>query len=183
LPPYTQVSVHARADNQRVLLLDNKIHGGRFGYQVVQLVQTPLANVLINRGWVPGSHDRSERPRIETLAPEQRYMGRIGVLSQHPMLNTTPLDDDYPKRFNQLSLPAVGHHLGVSVSQIIELAPESYGALTVNWPKVNVSPAKHIGYAVQWFCMSLALLVLLFFANSNLSALLKARANNNQQKM
>jgi cytochrome oxidase assembly protein ShyY1 len=42
------------------------------------------------------------------------------------------------------------------------------GALEVDWQVINVSPAKHHGYAVQWFAMALALAVIFGFRSSNL---------------
>jgi len=42
------------------------------------------------------------------------------------------------------------------------------GALYVDWKVVTTGPAKHIGYAVQWFLMSAALAILYVFRCSNL---------------
>jgi len=45
------------------------------------------------------------------------------------------------------------------------------------WPVVNVSPAKHRGYAVQWFTMAAALIVFFVFRSSNLWALLRGKTS------
>jgi cytochrome oxidase assembly protein ShyY1 len=39
-----------------------------------------------------------------------------------------------------------------------------------------VQPAKHTGYAVQWFVMALVLLLMTLIANSNLAEWLKQRS-------
>jgi surfeit locus 1 family protein len=47
---------------------------------------------------------------------------------------------------------------------------------------VNVTPAKHTGYAVQWFAMAFALGLIFIFRNSNLGELLKRRKSNESQE-
>ena len=49
------------------------------------------------------------------------------------------------------------------------------GALAVEWTVVNTGPAKHIGYAVQWFAMSAVLATLYVFRSSNLRQWLSGR--------
>jgi surfeit locus 1 family protein len=181
LPSYSQIILRGTADNARVMLLDNKTFAGRVGYQVVQLVQTPKANVLINRGWIAGPATRAQKPAIAPLRPNQRFTGRLTPVNAHPMLNSKSDDALYPKRYNQLLLADASQQLGVDIAHMVELSPESYGALSVNWASINVSPAKHYGYAVQWLCMSVALLVLLIFANSNLAQLIGPTQHNNQE--
>ena len=173
LPAYTVVSFQGTADNEQMLLLDNKIEGGRFGYHVIQIVQTNHTSLLINRGWIAGSLRRDEKPSPSALKPMQLYIGRIAPANVHSMLHNEPLDSEFPKRYNQISITDISAQLSLDIGNMVELSPESYGAQITNWPKINVSPSKHYGYAVQWLCMGLALLILLFFANTNLSVMLK----------
>jgi len=42
----------------------------------------------------------------------------------------------------------------------LEPGPAAY---RLEWPLVSVSPEKHLGYAVQWFAMSLTLVVLYLY--------------------
>ncbi len=42
---------------------------------------------------------------------------------------------------------------------------------------VNVSPAKHRGYAVQWFTMAVVLLIFFFLRSSNIWQLLGGRGD------
>ena len=57
----------------------------------------------------------------------------------------------------------------------MRLEADSPAALRTGWEIVTVSPEKHRGYAVQWFMMAAALVVLSAFANSNLAGWLKSR--------
>ena len=53
---------------------------------------------------------------------------------------------------------AAGHVEPRAARAFLALAREP-GALAVDWVVVNVSPAKHRGYAVQWFAFAVIALV------------------------
>jgi surfeit locus 1 family protein len=56
------------------------------------------------------------------------------------------------------------------------------GALSVDWQVINVSPAKHTGYAVQWFTMAVVLAIFYILRSSNLWLLLTARRRNTTEQ-
>ena len=72
----------------------------------------------------------------------------------------------WPKRVLQINWQAVAHHLKLSnsdkvlVTKLLNIDSEEAVALVTDWSPVNVSPAKHNAYAMQWFAMSVALLIL-----------------------
>ena len=47
------------------------------------------------------------------------------------------------------------------------------GALVVDWVFINASPAKHRGYAVQWFAMAAVLALIYLLRSSNLWQLIR----------
>jgi len=49
--------------------------------------------------------------------------------------------------------------------------------LAAEWPIVNQSPAKHIGYAIQWFAMAAVLVFIGVWRLTNLGAILTRRAS------
>ena len=53
----------------------------------------------------------------------------------------------------------------------IRIAPDSPAALAAEWPVVNQSPSKHVGYAVQWFAMAAVLAVIGVLRLTNVRAL------------
>ncbi|MEW6689809.1 MAG: SURF1 family protein, partial [Pseudomonadota bacterium] len=56
--------------------LDNRLHRGRPGYQVVQPLRTPEGrHVLVNRGWLAAGARRGEPPRVRTPAGEVAIEG------------------------------------------------------------------------------------------------------------
>jgi surfeit locus 1 family protein len=44
--------------------------------------------------------------------------------------------------------------------RVLRLAPESDHGFRRDWPTVSMTPQRHYGYAVQWFGLAVALLVM-----------------------
>jgi surfeit locus 1 family protein len=55
----------------------------------------------------------------------------------------------------------------------LRLAEGDRAAFEAGWPLANASPAKHTAYAVQWFSMAAALVLVFLLRSSNLWQLLR----------
>ena len=62
----------------------------------------------------------------------------------------------------------------------LRLAADQPAGFRRDWPVVNVSPAKHRGYALQWFTMAAVLLLLFVLRSSNIVGLL--RGNHGEER-
>lgn len=145
-------------------LLDNQVQHGHVGYQVLSVVALPSGgHVLVNRGWIPMSADR----RVPTVLPpvsEHHAQGELYLGDGWLKDESLYAEPGWPKRIQRIHLPALSRELGVTLSPyLIRLSADSPGALSVEWPAVNVQPEKHIGYAVQWFAMAFALVIFYLF--------------------
>lgn len=175
------VIVNGRVDSSRYVLIDNQTRNGRFGYDVVIFVETDEAWVPVNLGWTPGDPARRSLPAPRLTGGSRQIMGRVYLPSRPPYMLAEPLPLS--------SLPSVVQHfqpeamdgpaLFNSRHQIlpveIRINTDDPMALQADWPVVNQSPAKHTGYAVQWFTMSAALLLAFVFGSSNLWPLIRRR--------
>src|SRR6185295_14422655 len=74
------VTLRGTFDARYTVLLDNKLHRGRPGYQVVQPLRTaPGKHVLVNRGWIAAGASRAQLPEVRTPAGEISLSGpRLG---------------------------------------------------------------------------------------------------------
>ena len=170
--------VHARGgfDAERYWLIENRVFQGQTGYHVVVPFTTSEGQVLlVNRGWVAGNAYREDLPNLIQPAAE---LSIKGVLTQ-PSSNVLLQGEDtkgiaWPRVSLQADIEAYSEALDVELfSYMLQLNADDPSALTVDWRPANVSETKHLGYAYQWFAMSLALLILTVFANSNLGELLR----------
>ena len=175
-------------DKHRIFLLDNRVRHGRPGYEVLVPMELKTSGstqwLLVNRGWLAGGLDRSVLPKIPSLKAGATH----GYLYRSPGKSIVLKDeawakDQWPLVIQAIDIEKISYHLGFDVypyilrvgdkhdshSQIDGFNSDKTAVLETGWPIINVQPEKHIGYAVQWFLMALALLVLTIFANSNLS--------------
>lgn len=97
------------------------------------------------------------------------FTGQLRTIRENPFLRAQHTGEGWPKRLLQVDLAAMEKSLGKPLLPwVVQLDETSPVAQTVYWPVVNMSADKHIAYAVQWFLMAFALVILWLYANSNL---------------
>ncbi len=183
---YRAASFTGRLDNERLILLDNRPRRGRQGYEVHALAQVLDAEgqptgqaILVNRGWIGTGLDRSVLPDIPAVGGPVRLEGYLyRPPSEALVFGDDPWpEDEWPLVVQSVDTARVGDVFGVELPPYtLRLSPINVAALEADWPIVIDGPAKHVGYAVQWFLMATVLLVLAVLTNSNLLQVLKGRA-------
>lgn len=172
---YRRVRVEGHYLPDRTVLLDGRVRRGKPGYEVVTAFR-PAGDgrrLWVNRGWIAGSLDRSELPRIPAVDGRRVLTGHLYRVPGEPFsLGEAPWRETWPQVWQHLDVERLDARLeGRSLSWQLRLDGGAPGALETGWEVVNASPARHTGYAVQWFALAAALAVLGLFANSNLGAL------------
>ncbi len=162
-------------DAQRWFLLDNRVRDGRPGYEVLNLARLVGNDVwlLVNRGWTPADLDRTRLPAIAVPVGTTRIQGVFYAPSEREFqLGTQTWTGRWPERVQYADLAVIQQRLEADerlVAAQLRLAAEDPAALVADWQVVNQPPQRHTAYAVQWFAMALALVILGIFANSNLA--------------
>jgi cytochrome oxidase assembly protein ShyY1 len=170
-PDYTNAQVRGEFDNARTLLIDNRVLKGRFGYEVVSPLHIAGSErwVLVNRGWIEGDPSRRTLPEVPSLAGEIELRGHLYRDRAGFELTGGEMGRGWPRVVPYLDYDQLRGELGVQLAPYsLRLDADSNGALTVAWQIVNQGPQQHVGYAVQWFAMSVALVLAWLFASSNL---------------
>jgi surfeit locus 1 family protein len=175
---YRLAWVRGSVDNQRVIILDNKVKNGRPGYEILQsmTISGVKEKLLINRGWVEASLDRDILPSISPIKGEVQLRGYL----YRALEGGYRLDDgirqvqDWPSRVGWITLERANELFNEPFMPYqLRLDQDSPGAFKTGWTTVAVRPEKHVGYAVQWFAMAITLLIMTLIANSNLVSWLK----------
>ncbi|MBT8140497.1 MAG: SURF1 family protein [Gammaproteobacteria bacterium] len=156
------------------ILLDNQIRDGRVGYHLLQpFIDSSGIIFLLNRGWIAGAADRS-LPTIPRVERELDVVASVHVpLGKAVVLGQDSWPAGWPLRVQAIDVERVAARLRANTDfaslklypYVLRIQQHEAAALAVNWPPVNTRPEKHTGYAVQWFAMSLALLVCGLFAS------------------
>ncbi len=168
---YRRAQVSGRYDAEHQFLLDNRVYQGRVGYHVL----TPLrlahgdAVVLVNRGWVPQGATRADLPPLPV--PDAQDLTVAGLIDFPPdkvfvLGEGEDRDPGWPKVLQQIRLDLHAQQLGVRLLPLILLQdPQQPGGFVRDWHPVVVGPERHVGYAVQWFALAAALVIIYGWVN------------------
>jgi len=174
---YRKVIARGLLDTERYWLLDNKVRSGRVGYEVVVpllLESNRERSVLVNLGWVENA-DRARLPSITLPKDLVEVSGLLTSPSSNAVFQNS-LSNSWPKRVLHIDTRHAAQSLALKVdSHVLLIDDFDPLAFTTGWKLVNQTPAKHHGYAVQWFAMAMALVVAMLFASTNLATLISAR--------
>ncbi|WJG09341.1 SURF1 family protein [Aliiglaciecola sp. LCG003] len=159
-------SVEARPLSEKLFLLDNRTEAGKVGYHVLLPVRTAQGLLMVNLGWVQGGQYRDQVPEI-TIPPERTYfIGTSSVPSVNPMVTeTATLQDKWPIVLQSIDLPFMSKFLDERLLPVImQLDPQHHLGFSRNWKPVVMSPQKHYAYAMQWFGLAIACMVIYLVA-------------------
>lgn len=162
-------------------LLDNRVQQGKVGYEVLTPFVTDSNQwFLINRGWVQGNALRTELPEISTPTQTVTLMGTVYTLPDKYRVVEEQLPTEWPiviQSYNfELIQQRIGHTLAAPLA--IRLDDLQRGGYDIDWQVINIQPEKHTAYAVQWFGMAVALVILTLLSNSNLPEWFRQRKNS-----
>ncbi len=140
----------------RTLYLDNKIHRGRAGYQVL----TPLqlsgseAVVLVNRGWIAAPRLRSELPSVASAAGEVAVSG----VTRSFETRIFELQETLPQGaiWQHLREADYRRHSGLDALPVLLLQTDvQHDGLVRDWGSPANPAHKHYGYMAMWLVFAL----------------------------
>ena len=162
---YRMVHLTGRYDGARQILIDQMTHRGRIGYQVL----TPFVPsdgspvTMVNRGWIPAPPRREQLPDIGVSDTDRVVSGRLDTLPRPGLrLNKElPADAPWPRRLVFPDLRTLGNSLQTDLAAyVVLLNAEQADGYAREWKPRVMRPGKHIGYAVQWFGLAAAVLII-----------------------
>jgi surfeit locus 1 family protein len=167
LPRYQRVRATGAYDSTHQVLIDNMpSQAGKPGYRVLTPFRRDGSDtlLLVDRGWVPLGTSRSVLPAVSVSSGHRAVSGQLDTLPE-PGVRVgaagVPGDRSWPRVLNFPRQQDVEQALGERVeSRIVLLDPAAPDGFERAWrPAMRFGPERHLGYAVQWFALALALLV------------------------
>lgn len=158
---YRRIELRGRYVPDVQILLDNMTHDGVVGYQVLTpfLAAGERRPVVVNRGWVPASPDRSRLPTVVVDDRERILRGRIDRLPV-PALRLGEGERSTVGPLRVLSFPLhtdLESELGrpLHAYQLLLDEAESDGYIRA-WAARGPGAARNLAYAGQWFLLAAA---------------------------
>ena len=148
--------------------LDNSINERQFGYQLITPFVYGNNTILVLRGWVKGSSDRTILPNVDTSYDIKKitgylnqppYTGISGVFDKS-IIEVFKKDKIRIQKLDRIRIEDVlGKRLENQIFYLHSDEPDAYLIKSDQFTKQH----KHFAYATQWFCMALVLLVIGIF--------------------
>jgi surfeit locus 1 family protein len=163
---YARIALTGHYRPERQFLLDNRIHLGQVGYEVL----TPLEladgrTLLVDRGWIASTGMRARLPDVAfASASSVTVVGRVDEL---PMAGLAygrappALGGNWPRVTAYPRISELNAALGRSLERrILLLDPRAPHGYVRDWQPPGLPPARHWAYAIQWWLFAASLLVL-----------------------
>ncbi|MEA3242387.1 MAG: SURF1 family protein [Pseudomonadota bacterium] len=168
---YQRATSVGRYDSAHQLLLDNRIYEGQAGYQVLTpfILRNSEVAVLVNRGWLPLGESRDQLPDLAVGEAQRTVLGRLKTPPEKVfMLGEEELRQQWPYRIQRIQFQALSDELQRTLLPVVLLLEneEPDGYLRDWQPLAGFGPERNVGYAVQWFGLAAALLIIYFTVNS-----------------
>lgn len=164
-PAFRPVVLRGHFDGEHSVLLDNRVRDGAPGVELLQPFQDQASGlwVLVNRGWLPWP-DRRTPPEFTTPAQLLNIEATVYVAPGASFqLHADPANATWPRLVTVIDAGALWPQLdrhGLAHEVRMRDGP---GAYRLGWPVVALSPETHFGYAVQWFAMAAALVLMFLY--------------------
>ena len=160
---YRTVHASGEFDAAHAVLIDNKVHKGRAGYEVVTPFKLASGEryVLVDRGWVAQGPTRQQLPPVATAAGLVEITGRANIPPGR-YLELTPDAQTGVVRQN-LDIGRIAASSGLTllpfiVEQTDPVSPPD--GLVREWPQPDFGIERHLSYMVQWYSLAGLALVL-----------------------
>jgi surfeit locus 1 family protein len=153
------------------ILLDNQVYKGQAGYYVITPLHISGSNIrlLVNRGWVPLGSDRNILPTIDTPQSEVEINGFAHDPSGRylELAHANTLQNGWQRVWQNLDLNVYSKSVNFPIQPITVLLDptNSSGGYIRDWQKPSIGIETNRGYAIQWYLMSIALVVIYIVTN------------------
>jgi surfeit locus 1 family protein len=168
-------------DEQVVFLLDNQVNKGRLGYRAYQVLMVDKQTVLVNLGWLQGSINRQELPKIKPLSGKYSIHGNVRLIEVGIQLQEQIFREvQWPLRIQQVELDKFSTLINRQLLPfVIYLDTDENIGFEKNWQPIVMPPEKHRAYAFQWFSLAIAWVMLMVWAKFGSKKASENNQNNN----
>ncbi len=163
---YRNVEATGHYDVAHQFLIDNQISDGKPGYFVLTpfILTGETKAVLVNRGWIPLTQNRSVVPDLQIAKTKATITGRINNFPSVgiKLVGAEIPTEGWPSIVQVVDSNVLAKKLGYPLFQFqVELAKELADGYKREWHTSTImQPEQHTAYAIQWFALALTLTIL-----------------------
>ena len=150
-----------------IIYEDNAISNGKAGYKVYHLFELVTGeNIFVNRGFIERKPMKNDLPEVSV--PEGLFFIQGNVLLKQKNAFAKEINESDSRIIQEFNLANIKRKRGLENKEIYDflfnLAPSDPFKLVPIEKPISMSASKHIGYAIQWFGLSVVLVVMTLIA-------------------
>ncbi len=174
-----QVQLIGQYLNERSIFLIYQSHEDQLGFEIVTPFRVSALDmlVMVSRGWSGISFEEELAAALPAFSAELELQGQIYVPTEKEAARTND--------FENVSWPLIARYLNTDelapyfdsplFPYVVRLGEDQPGVLVRHWPAVTADTSQNFSYALQWFSMALAVLIVSLVLSSNLLTLMSRR--------
>lgn len=158
---YQQTTLQGRWNTQQFFLLDNRMHQGQLGYEVIMPFQLQNGQtLLVNRGWIANSRAADIPPPVADKLSGTLYLPKIGYTIGESIQRDQQTSESWPKTSLYMDLQAFSAALKQPLPPLIMVLDETHkDSLIRIWKPVVIAPERHYAYALQWYGLAIVFII------------------------
>jgi cytochrome oxidase assembly protein ShyY1 len=166
--------------NEKSVFLVYQTFEDQIGFEIF----TPFLNVgteelvLVSRGWTGAASYDALVSALPDVDGDLEITGQVYVHTSSSLNKTNRLSEDvqWPLQVRYLNMPQIAGLFEEQVfPYVVRLGAGQPGVLVRYWPEVAVDTSRHFSYALQWFSMAIAVVIVSLILSSNLIGLLQGK--------
>ena len=165
--------------NNKSIYISNKLYQGKLGFEVITPFKLKSSDqiVLISRGWIELSYQHDQLPAVDLINGEHELVGVIHLPPKNSFFLAEKVHSrTWPIRLHHFQINTIAELFQTPVTPyVVRLEPGNQGALQAFWPAVRFNSSNSIAYAIQWFMMALAVLLISIIKSTNIVQLIQSK--------
>jgi surfeit locus 1 family protein len=165
--------------NDRSIFLIYQTFEDQIGYEIVTPLQLAALDqiVLVSRGWSGISDVGDLAASLPVLSGPVEVEAQLHVPTVKEAARTNAIEDvKWPLVIRYLNTTELAPYFEAPLfPYVARLAEGQPGVLVRHWPTVAVDSGRNFSYALQWFAMAIAVVLVSLILSSNLLQLLRGK--------
>ena len=163
---YFRVEASGEFKADGTVYVDNRIHAGVPGYEVITPLRIGASSryVLVKRGWVPAGPSRNQLPKVATPAGTVTIEGL--ALPGNPRLFELSTQVQVGPLWENVTVDRYRKAYALDLQPImIQQHNDVDDGLVRDWNRPDAGIDRHRAYALQWFSMCIAIILIYIVLN------------------
>lgn len=161
---FLPIKVKGHYENNKVILLQNRIHQHQVGYEVIMPFKAKNQNkiLLVNRGWIAEQKNLTKKSKLFSVYGQQTIQGYVRILGEYQFILGEALINPghWPLLIQKIDFHQLHQLLKTPLYHfVLRLDPQEANGFVRDWKLMSVLPERHLGYAIQWFAMAFVLVI------------------------